>query len=178
MLAAGKMVRKITLSTALKAILSKATLPTVLDADGLYFLAQDKEMKLPTQCVLTPHHQEAQRILGEEPTLEKCQAYVEERGVTLVLKGAPTFIFHQSEVPLIIPHGDPGMATAGTGDVLTGIIAALLAQGLPPLEGAAVGALLHALSGECAASAETSYSVVATDLIHHLPEAIQKILNF
>ena len=160
---------------AVKTVLSKITLPTVLDADALFFLAQDKEMPLPEKTILTPHCGEMERILGTASTFEHCLHYVKDRGVTLVLKGAPTVIFHPHAKPLIVARGDPGMAKAGTGDVLTGILAALLAQGLGPLQAAALGVYLHALAGEIAARAETSYGVLATDLIHFLPEAIHKI---
>lgn len=162
---------------ATKTILAKATIPTVVDADALYFLAQNKEMSLPETTILTPHHGEMHKIIDAPPTLENCSNYVRNRNVTLVLKGAPTIIFHPHTKPLIVPYGDPGMATAGTGDVLTGMIAAFLAQQVPPRDAAALGVLLHALSGEIAAQKETSYSVVATDLIEFLPEAFEKILH-
>ncbi|NGX59966.1 MAG: Bifunctional NAD(P)H-hydrate repair enzyme Nnr [Chlamydiae bacterium] len=162
-------------ATAAKNILAKTTLPTVLDADALYYLAQDKEMSLPEITLLTPHHQEMLRILDAPPTIENCLSYCKKKEVTLVLKGAPTIIFHPHTKPLIIPHGDPGMATAGTGDVLTGILAAFLAQGLDPRNAAGLGTFLHALAGEIAACEETSYGIIATDLIHFLPEAIQAL---
>lgn len=160
---------------AIKNILSFSRLPTVVDADALYFL--DEEMPLPEKTILTPHHGEMKRILNAEPTLEACDEYVREKNVTLVLKGGPTIIFHPHTKPLIVPHGDPGMATAGTGDVLTGVLAALLAQGLDLRTGAALGVYLHALAGEIAARSETSYGVIATDLIHHLPDAIQLLVK-
>lgn len=162
---------------AITKLLAKTALPCVIDADALFFIAKNKAMSLPEKTILTPHHQEMERILGSGPTFEKCQAFVEERKVTLLLKGGPTVLFHPGTTPLIIAHGDPGMAKAGTGDVLTGIVAALVAQGLAMREAAALGALLHALSGEIAAHAETSYCVVATDLIHFLPDAIQSLIE-
>lgn len=160
---------------AVTKILQTTHLPCVIDADALFFIARNKTMKLPEKSILTPHHQEMERILGSPPTFAKCQAFVEEKQVTLLLKGGPTVIFHPATAPLIIPHGDPGMAKAGTGDVLTGIIAAFVAQGLAMRDAAALGALLHALAGEIAAEEETSYCVVATDLILYLPDAIQQL---
>lgn len=157
-------------------ILRETQLPAVIDADALYFLAQNKAMALPKKTILTPHTQEMERILGSSPNFEKCQNFVEERKVTLVLKGAPTVIFYPGSLPLIVPHGDPGMATAGSGDVLTGMIAGLVAQGVACRDAAALGVSLHALAGEIAAKVETSYCLIATDLIHFLPEAIQ-LLN-
>lgn len=162
---------------AIEKILSHTVLPCVVDADALYFLSQNKEMALPRQVILTPHHQEMKRLIDAEPDLISCQEFVDEKKVTLVLKGAPTLIFHPQTKPLIVAHGDPGMATAGTGDVLTGIIAAFLAQGLEPRDAAGVAVFLHALSGEIAADHETSYGMIATDLIHFLPEAFEALIK-
>lgn len=162
---------------AAKMILKDCQLPAVLDADALFFLAQNPEMAVPEKTILTPHHQEMQRILKEAPHRENCQQYVDHKKVTLVLKGAPTMIFHPGEIPLLVSRGDPGMAKAGTGDVLTGILAAMLAQGLEPFIAAALGVYLHAVSGEIAAEAETSYGILATDLIHFLPEAIHYLIE-
>jgi len=157
---------------ALKSLLTKSTLPTIIDADALYFLAKDPSIPLPEKTILTPHHQEMQRILALEPTLERCQEFSNEKKVTVVLKGAPTFVFHPRTKPLIIPYGDPGMATAGTGDVLTGVIASMVAQGLDLQNGAALGVLIHSIAGELAAHWKSSYGMTATDLLHALPEAI------
>lgn len=159
-------------------LLKQIKLPCVIDADALFFLAEEKKWILPASCVLTPHHQEMKRLLSNhEPTLQACQQFVEDHEVTLVLKGAPTFIFHPGASPLIMTHGSPAMATAGTGDVLTGIIAALLAQGAAPLVAATLGVYIHGLAGEAAANANTSYSVIASDLIDFIPEAYHLILN-
>jgi ADP-dependent NAD(P)H-hydrate dehydratase / NAD(P)H-hydrate epimerase len=160
---------------AVTSLLSKLKVPTVIDADALFFLAKNQTLTLPEETVLTPHHGEMERILGEPPTFDSCLKYVKEKKVTLVLKGAPTIIFHRNTQPLIVPHGDPGMATAGTGDVLTGIIAGLIAQGMPLCDGASLGVLLHALSGEIAAQKETSYGMIASDLIYFLHESIFRL---
>jgi hydroxyethylthiazole kinase-like uncharacterized protein yjeF len=160
-----------------KYILPRLTLPAVLDADCLYYLAQNPSLALPEKTVLTPHHQEMIRLLHGVPFQQEsdlyryAKTYVDEKNVTLVLKGAPTWIFHPGKAPLVVPRGDPGMATAGSGDVLTGMIAALLAQGLSPYSAAVLGVYLHALAGEGAAFNRTSYSVIASDLIEHLSDA-------
>ena len=148
----------------------------VIDADALFFLAENPSWKLPRGSILTPHQGEMHRLLGEAPSWELCQAFAEEKQVTLVLKGAPTVIFHPGQLPLIITRGDPGMATAGSGDVLTGILAALVAQGLHPRCAAAVGVTLHGVSGEVAARELTSYCMTASDLIGYLPEAFKSVL--
>jgi len=161
-----------------KELLDHIALPMVIDADALFFLAENLGWKLPKGSILTPHHGEMNKLLGNEKSgksyLELCQKYAEDKGVTIVLKGAPTFVFHPKEMPLIITRGDPGMATAGSGDVLTGIIAAMLAQGLEPRTAAAVAVYLHGLSGEIAAHALTSYCMTASDLIDYLPEAFHE----
>lgn len=167
----------------LKRILSKLSLPSVLDADALYFLAENPGWKLPTNTILTPHRREAERLLGlsesqDEQTFHSlCQEYVEKKKVTLLLKGGPTFIFHPQTPPLISLRGDPGMATAGSGDVLTGILAALLAQKLEPHAAAILGATLHGIAGEIAAFQKTSYSLIASDLINYLPDAFLEVMN-
>ena len=154
-------------------------LPMVIDGDALFFLAEYPEWKLPKGSVLTPHAGEMRSLLrsNNTPQLEQCQQYAEEKEATVVLKGAPTVIFHPGTAPLIITRGDPGMATAGSGDVLTGMIAALIAQGLGARQAAAVAVYLHGLSGEIAATHLTSYCMTASDLIDCLPEAFQDILE-
>jgi ADP-dependent NAD(P)H-hydrate dehydratase / NAD(P)H-hydrate epimerase len=94
----------------------------------------------------------------------------------LVLKGGPTFILHPDQPIVVNPTGDPGMATAGSGDVLTGLIAALLAQGLSTKDAAALGVFLHGLAGEHAAEDMTSYGMTASDIIYRFPEAFKFII--
>lgn len=163
-------------------ILKKIDLPMVLDADALYFLAEHSSWQLPAGSLLTPHHGEMNLLLSQftrdkKELLELCQAFAEEKKVTVVLKGAPTFIFHPSAAPLVITRGDPGMATAGSGDVLTGIIAAMVAQGLDARTAAALSVYLHGCSGEAAADFLTSYCMTASDLIDFLPEAFKNNLR-
>ncbi|MES2121691.1 MAG: NAD(P)H-hydrate dehydratase [Chlamydiota bacterium] len=162
-----------------RALLEQLDLPMVVDADALYFIAENPRWKLPATVILTPHLQEMAHLLqtgGDEKTdLENCQAFAEERKATVVLKGAATFIFHPKSTPLCITRGDPGMATAGSGDVLTGIIGALLAQGLPARHAAALGVYIHGLAGESAAEENTSYCMTASDILHCLPEAFMEL---
>ncbi len=168
----------------MKRLLSVLSIPSVMDADALFYLAENPKVKLPENCILTPHRKEMKSLLSsfkiegkEDDFLGKCQCYVDEKNITLVLKGAPTWIFSPKAPPLIMTAGDPGMATAGSGDVLTGIIAALLAQGLEPVKAALLGTALHGLSGECAASDLSSYCVTASDLIDYLSLAFLVFLN-
>ncbi len=159
-------------------LLSLFTLPTVIDADALFHLANHLEWSLPEHTILTPHHKEMERLLhspNDESLLAKSQKFAEEKKVTIILKGAPTFILHPRTIPLCIPRGDPGMATAGSGDVLTGMVAALLAHGLDPRTAASLAVYLHALAGERAACALSSYSVTASDLLDFISEAFSSL---
>lgn len=156
-------------------VLPSLSLPVVIDADALYFLAKNPSWKLPPEALLTPHRKEMETLLKQPPTLQTCQHFVEEHQATLILKGAPTILFHPGKKPLIIAAGDPGMATAGSGDILTGILAALLAQKIPLVEAATLGVYLHAKAGELAANELTSYSMIASDITSHLPEAFKEL---
>jgi NAD(P)H-hydrate epimerase len=161
-----------------KAALHSIQKPCVIDADALFFLA---ETKPPEASILTPHRGEVCYLLRISEKLEeselwiRCQAYVDKHSAILILKGAPTHIFSPHHLPIIVPRGDPGMATAGSGDVLTGILSALLAQGQSPLDAAVLGVVLHDLSGEAAAKAKTSYGYSASDLIDYLPTALHQV---
>lgn len=163
-----------------KNLLSVVELPMVIDADALFFFSQNLTWKLPEHSVLTPHRGEMELLLSSfkkenNDALEVCQAFAEEKKLTLVLKGAPNFLFHPGIPPLVIGRGDPGMATAGSGDVLTGMIAALIAQGLDSRTGTALAVYLHGVAGEIAADHLTSYCMTASDLIDFLPDAFKII---
>lgn len=137
--------------------------PTVVDGDALFFMPELD--KWPGQLILTPHAGELSRFKGDT------------RDAIVVAKGAPTFIYAPGELPTIVPRGDPGMATAGAGDVLTGMIAGLLAQGMRPFEACSLGVYLHAVAGEAAARALTSYCMTASSILEFLPVAIRSCTN-
>jgi NAD(P)H-hydrate epimerase len=146
-------------------------LPLVIDADGLNLLAERPDRR-PSR-ILTPHPGEAARMLGTsaaEVQADRVGALrqLEARyGGTVVLKGAGSLVSSASGKPWISMSGNPGMASAGMGDVLTGIIAGLLAQGLDAEEAAALGVELHAVAGDCAASSGER-GILASDLIEEL----------
>ena len=150
-------------------------LPMVIDADALFHLSQVKNFVAKVPTILTPHKKEMERLLGAEPTHEACQKYAKEKNVVLVLKGAPTWIFSCNEAPLVCTRGCPGMATAGTGDVLTGIIGSLLSQKLEVLPAATLGVYLHGLAGEIASEELSNEAMIASDLIEALPEVFHSI---
>ncbi len=155
-------------------VIPNLTKPCVLDADALTLYAQ-QAFVLPPQAILTPHMGEMQTLLHSSDKLNlnlellyTCQQYAETHHVTLILKGAPTFIFHPQCPIYVNPTGDPGMATAGSGDVLTGLLASLLAQGLSCHDAALLGVYLHGLAGELAAQERgISVGMMASDLIAH-----------
>lgn len=157
----------------LKKEIKKIRRPIVVDADAI-----QSGIKYPQNAILTPHHGEALRLFGiknEKDLFSSAQKWVDATQCILILKGAPTRIYSANALPIIIPFGDPGMAKAGTGDVLTGILAALLAQKMDPLQAAIVGCSLHAIAGEIAAQEKTSYSMMAEDIIENISQAIELI---
>jgi NAD(P)H-hydrate epimerase len=145
--------------------------PQVIDADALNLLAASPR-PVPT-AVLTPHPGEAGRLLGI-PTAEvqrdrvaAAQSLAGHFDAVVVLKGAGTIIAAPHRTPRIIAAGNPGMAVGGMGDLLTGVIAALVAQGHTPFEAATLGALLHACAGD-AAAAQGERGLLPTDLLPEL----------
>ncbi len=165
-------------------LLARVTCPVVVDADGLYALAGHPEAvagrAAPT--VLTPHWGEAAVLLGAEVAAVRedspgaAALLAEEYGATVVLKGARTVIATAGEIRINLT-GNPGMATAGTGDCLTGMITGFLAQGLGAHDAAVLAAYVHGLSGDLAAAHRTAYCLVASDIIDFLPEAIRAVLS-
>lgn len=131
--------------------------PLVLDADGLNLLARAPSV-LPGGSVLTPHPGEAARLLGctigevQADRFAAVAALADRHGAAVVLKGAGSVVAASGRTPRLVDAGNPGMAVGGMGDVLTGVVAALLAQGLAAFDAAACGALLHALAGDIAAA--------------------------
>lgn len=158
--------------------LKKIELPCVIDADLL-----QPNIDFPPHAILTPHRGEMLRLLGlkhspeDEELFVLCQKFAVSKKVTLVLKGAPTFIFAPGKEPLLVARGDPGMATAGSGDVLTGILAALLAQKMSCYDAASLGVYLHAVAGEEAAKIKSSYGMIAGDIIDCLPKVFLQLMN-
>ncbi len=153
------------------------TKPAVIDADGLNALAGHTELlnKCQAPLVLTPHPAEMARLLGiktpevQDNRIEVVQTAARMWGVTVVLKGARTLIAGADGSVYINPTGNPGMATGGSGDVLTGIIAGLLAQGLPPVQGAAAGVFIHGQAADYASAGKGQLGLVAGDILEALP---------
>lgn len=157
--------------------------PLVLDADGINALEGRQELLkirgAPT--IVTPHPGEMSRITGasiaeiQRDRLGFARKFAKEKDCVVVLKGARTIIASPEGKAAINLTGDEGLASGGTGDVLTGAIVGLWAQGLNPFEAAVLGVYLHGLAGELASKELTIYGVIATDVLRHLPEALKWI---
>jgi NAD(P)H-hydrate epimerase len=157
-----------------RGVMSATKLPIVADASALFHLAKHLPEYADKALILTPHAGEFARLSGKgtvepEHRLERLRAFVGEYGITTLLKGRTTLIAERASVHLN-PTGTPTLATAGTGDVLTGIIATLLAQGLAPIEAGRAGAFWHGLAGTCAASTRP-VGVIAGDVADALGRA-------
>ncbi|MCG8403355.1 MAG: NAD(P)H-hydrate dehydratase [Firmicutes bacterium] len=166
-------------------ILLKLEKPCVLDADGLNAMAGKTELfrLFKSHLVLTPHPGEMARLCGagmdQMPNnrLETALKKAAQWNAVVVLKGAGTVVAGADGTSYINGTGNPGMAGGGTGDVLTGIIAGFVAQGLQPLEAAAAGVYLHGLAGDSAAREKGMAGMLAGDLLAHLPEIFKGVEN-
>lgn len=157
--------------------------PLVLDADGLTAFAGQAEglARSGAPAILTPHPGELARLLGVErdEILARRLTLVPETavrlGAILLLKTARTLVAGPDGEAVVVPTGNPGLASGGTGDVLTGVIAALAAQGRPAVLTARAGAYLHGLAGDLAARDSGEEAMLASDLLAALPEAIRRV---
>src|SRR6266704_1188617 len=157
--------------------------PTVLDADGINAFAGHQEMLGHARgpLVLTPHPGELARLLNvttadvQRDRLGVASRVAREQNVCVVLKGAGSVVAGPDGRLAVNPTGNPGLATGGTGDVLTGIITGLLAQGLAPWDAACVGVYVHGLAGDLAASEVGETGLIAGDVIRAIPLAIRRI---
>jgi len=164
-------------------LLPLVKLPTVIDADGLNQLAQKKSLlkKLPKQCVLTPHPGEMARLTGEsisqimDDPIATARKWAKTWKCVVVLKGAPSYIARPDGMVWVNPTGNPGMASGGTGDVLTGMIGGFLAQGLSPWNAAVCSAWLHGACGDSALEYQGALSLTASDLIDEIPAVLEDI---
>ncbi|PCI77384.1 bifunctional ADP-dependent NAD(P)H-hydrate dehydratase/NAD(P)H-hydrate epimerase [Candidatus Aerophobetes bacterium] len=168
---------------ALQEVYAHSDLPLVIDAGGLNILKSSFEKKGSNhRVILTPHKGEMARLLGvdklkDEGLVETMQMYVEKHNLVLILKGAPTLIFAPGQTPIISTFGTPGMATGGSGDVLSGILGTLLAKGLELRQAAVLGVYIHALAGEIGAEKLSSYSLMASDILSEIPDVIKQIVR-
>jgi NAD(P)H-hydrate epimerase len=160
-------------------VIKQAKIPLVIDADGLNLIAQnEKMMRSFTQpVIITPHPGEMARLTGisvaeiQADRLSVARHYAKEWGLTVILKGARTIIACPDGQTYINITGNPGMATAGMGDVLAGLIGGLISQGMPVTEAGVAGTYLHGLAGDLAARNLGSPGIIAGDLLREIPAA-------
>jgi len=161
------------------AVLRSATAPVVIDADGLNSLSRQMELlkKTSAPVILTPHPGEMSRLSGLDvgelnwDRVAIARSFAQEWNVILVLKGARTVVAGPAGEVFVNLSGNPGMASAGMGDVLTGIIAGLISQGYEPLEASALGVYLHGKAGDLAYEEMGGVGIIASDLINRIPAA-------
>jgi hydroxyethylthiazole kinase-like uncharacterized protein yjeF len=181
-----------------KTVIRNSASPIVLDADGINSIRGNREFlsrtKLP--LILTPHPGEMARLMSslirpfakvpqkgiasaikaiEKERVNTALHFAEGTNTFLVLKGVPTVVATPDGKVFLNPTGNPGMATGGAGDVLTGIISGLLAQHLTPLHACILGVYMHGLSGDIAASEKGEHSLIATDIINHISDAFSSL---
>ena len=166
---------------AIERILQTNSKPMVIDADAINLLATNKSLisRIPERSILTPHPKEFDRIAGESASgyerLMKAKAFAVENHLIVVLKGAYTAICTTAGNIYFNSCGNPGMATAGSGDVLTGIILGLLAQGYEPETAAVMGVFIHGTAGDLAAIYQSEESLIASDIIDMLGKAFKQV---
>jgi NAD(P)H-hydrate epimerase len=166
-------------------VLRSSRVPIVIDADGVSNLARStgllRALKVPV--ILTPHPGELSRLIDVSPEainrdrIEIARRTAQDFRVVLVLKGAPTVVASPGGQVYVNPTGNSGLGSGGTGDVLTGMIAGLMAQGQSALEAAKTGVYLHGLAADLAAEQLTEYALVAGDLLDYLGAALKRIEN-
>ncbi len=168
---------------ALEHLLRNVHTPVVLDADALNLLAQHPPMWefIPKNSILTPHPKEFERLFGTTANdfarndLQRAKA--QELGVFIVLKGAYTAVAGPDGCCWFNSTGNPGMATGGSGDVLTGLLTGLLASGYPPGDAARLGVFLHGLAGDLAAKERSEQALTAGDMVEGLAAAWLELLR-
>ena len=166
----------------IRELIEKAAVPLVLDADALNMLAENPGWikLLPAETILTPHPAEFDRLSGlvsktEEERFRIAEQFAASYGIILILKGAFTRIIFPNGNVFFNSTGNPGMATAGSGDVLTGILLGLLCQGYTPREAALLGVFLHGLSADLRVKASSEESLIAGEIADYLGDAFSAL---
>lgn len=163
-------------------ILKETKKPLILDADAITVLAKNKKLqdKLPAGTILTPHPKEFDRLFGkhenEDERRKKTITKAKEDNIIIVLKGHHTLITNGNE-SFINNTGNAGLAKGGSGDALTGIITALLAQKYSPFDAARLGVYLHGLAADLTSEQQSPESMLITDVIENLGKAFKKIVS-
>lgn len=169
----------------IRRIILTSSKPMVIDADGLNALVGNLSLLLTTKnkrltTILTPHPGEMARLLKtsvdkiQQNRKEIAKKFARDYNVTVILKGHHSIVADSDGNLYINKTGNPGMATAGSGDVLTGIVAAFLGQGIDAFSASKYAVYLHGLAGDLAAKEKTQLGMIASDIIEKIPEAIKK----
>lgn len=159
--------------------LKKLHQPIVLDADALNIISENKELlhHIPPHSIVTPHPKEFERLFGKTKTskarIERASKKAKELNIIIVLKGTYTCIAMPNGKLYFNSTGNPGMATGGMGDVLTGLIAGLLSQGYLPEDAALIGVFIHGIAAELAMEEQSEESLLPTDLLSFLGKSFQ-----
>ncbi|MBK7027701.1 MAG: NAD(P)H-hydrate dehydratase [Bacteroidales bacterium] len=167
----------------IRLLLQEAKVPLVLDADALNILAEQKTWQafIPAGSILTPHPKEFERLAGKWNNgfelLDLLGDYALRQKVYIILKGAFTIICTPGGNYFFNPSGNPGMATGGSGDVLTGLLTGLLAQNYSPLDACLLGVYLHGHAGDLASLKTGQEALLAGDIIDHIGPAFQDTIN-
>ncbi|TMU56079.1 NAD(P)H-hydrate dehydratase [Flagellimonas algicola] len=162
--------------------LKEVDLPLVIDADGLNILSQNPKLlnEIPKLSILTPHPKELERLIGEWKNdfdkLDKAKTFATKHDIVLVIKGAHTITFYGGK-GYVNSTGNPGMATAGSGDVLTGMITGLVAMGYDSLPATVLGVYLHGLAGDIGASLVSYDALKATGIIENIGKAYLELFK-
>lgn len=167
-------------------VLSKYDGPVIIDADGLNTIAADENLqalaaKTRAKVIMTPHVGEARRLLGGQADQghltreEMAEALTKKYNCIVVMKGAGTIVALSETEAYINTTGNPGMATAGSGDVLTGIIASFAGQGMTTGDAARAGVFVHGLAGDMAAEHFGEYGLTASDIADYVPFALKEL---
>jgi NAD(P)H-hydrate epimerase len=170
----------------IKTLIENSNTPLVIDADGINCLKGERGVltKAKVPIILTPHPGEMTRLINdrsigireiEKDRITTASTFAMETGTHVVLKGVPSIIAGPDGKTFINSTGNPGMATAGTGDVLTGMISGFLSQRISPLNASLLGVYLHGFAGDMAASEKGEYSLVASDIIEKIPFAFRTL---
>lgn len=159
-------------------LIEQARKPLVLDADALNLLSRNTQWlnQLPANSIITPHPKEFERLFGPtKDSMERLQLarrHAQEHNIIIVLKGAFTAIISPQQHVWFNSTGNPGMATGGSGDVLTGMITGMLSQGYKPLQAAINAVYLHGLAGDLAVASNSQEALIAGDIVEYIGKAI------
>lgn len=162
------------------ALMKSTQNPMVIDADGLNLLSEDKFLLefIPENSVLTPHPKELERLIGKWENdfdkIDKAQNFAKAHQVIMLIKGAHTLVISAEQI-FINTTGNPGMATAGSGDVLSGVIAGLIAQNYTPLNAAILGVWIHGKAGDLCVKKSSEEALIAGDLSSYFGKAISTL---